>query len=415
MTFTLTRKYDGQYEKVVEFCASFDQMDQNWGMSSLAEMVAKVAQGLRADVEAVARHNAQAVAAQVPELHAARLEEILLISCRANNIVVMDALVAGVQPEAVELSAEALGYIRTLVVSGISLDVVSKAYRVGAYDTVERWAKAVADSFATDPGAVPVAAYGTRFLLTWMDNVLAQMAHEFRIEDERITRERTLRRLADVRLLLSNAPTDLSAVETRLGYRLTGVHRGVVLRAADPGVDLARAARSLFGDAAFLQVPLDGATMWCWGPELIEPESVADVWVGVGRARAGVDGFRATHAEAAEAIRVAELRPEGAVALIDEVAVTALCVVDPHRAREFVATALGALAADTDAARRQRETLQAFLEAGMNSRRAGAELGLHHNTVRYRLAQIDEVLGRPIVDHRLELELALRLHADLGS
>lgn len=48
------------------------------------------------------------------------------------------------------------------------------------------------------------------------------------------------------------------------------------------------------------------------------------------------------------------MNPDGAVALIDDVAVTALCVVDPRRAQEFVAAVLGPLIAPTDAGVRQR-------------------------------------------------------------
>lgn len=399
---------------MVEIVDFFDQMAQTGVMTAVRDMVSKVAHDLRDDIDNVARRNAQAISLQVPELHAARLEEILLISCRANTIVVLDALIAGVPPESVELSAEALGHIRTLVVYGIALDVVSRAYRVGAYDTMERWSKAVTDRFATDAKAVPTATYGTRFVLTWMDRVLAQMAHEFKAEDERITRERALRQLADVRLLLSSDPANLTSIEARLGYRLAGKHQAVVLRRTGVAVDLAHAARALFTGPTPLQIPFDDSTLWCWGSGPVRDAEVPGVWVGVGRVRRGLDGFRASHAEATEALRVAELNPAGAVALIENVAVTALCVVDPHRALEFVTAALGPLMATTDAAQRQRDTLQAFLEVGGNSRQAGTRLGLHHNTVRYRLTQIEELLERPISPQRLELELALRLFDDLG-
>lgn len=40
---------------------------------------------------------------------------------------------------------------------------------------------------------------------------------------------------------------------------------------------------------------------------------------------------------------------------------------------------------------------------------------MHHNTVRYRVAQMEKLLGRRVADVRLELELALRLHGDLSG
>lgn len=380
-----------------------------------AEIVASIGRKMRDDIDAVAWRNVTVIADQVPDLHAARVEDALYVSCRANILVVMNALAAGAAPAQVEISAEALGYARMLVVAGIGLDVVRRAYRVGTYDTIQRWSEEVAAEFAADPHAVPAAAFGSQFLLTWMDRVLEQVAREFRVEDERLARERTLRRLSDVRLLLSGGTVDQAALESRLGYRLTGSHQAAVLRSARGGVDLLGVARTLYGGAPFLPVDFDESTLWCWSPTPAADVATPDVWIGVGRTRPGLDGFRLSHAEAAEALRVAELNPDGAVALIDDVAVTALCVVDPRRAQEFVAAVLGPLIAPTDAGVRQRETLRAFLECGMNSRQAGARLALHHNTVRYRVAQMEKLLGRRVADVRLELELALRLHGDLSG
>jgi DNA-binding PucR family transcriptional regulator len=75
---------------------------------------------------------------------------------------------------------------------------------------------------------------------------------------------------------------------------------------------------------------------------------------------------------------------------------------------------LGPLGADTDDARRLRETLEAFFEANSNFRATAARLGIHHNTVRYRLEQIERLLDRPIGQQRLHLELALHLAGRLG-
>lgn len=378
-----------------------------------AEIVAAIGRKMRDDIDAVAWLNATVIAEEIPDLHAARVEEALYASCRANILLLMDALAAGVAPTQVEISAEALGYARTLVVAGVDIDLVRRAYRVGTYHSIQRWSDEVAAEFASDPHAVPAAAYGAQFQLAWMDRVLEQVAREFRVEDERLARERSLRRLADVRHLLAGGAVDQAALASRLGYRLTGSHQAAVLRSARAGVDLLSVARALFDGAPFLPVDFDEATLWCWSPTPVASAEDPDVWIGVGRMRPGLDGFRLSHAEATEALRVAELKPDGAVALIDDVAVTALCVVDPRRAREFVVAVLGPLAVESDAGRRQRETLRAFLECGMNSRQAGVRLGLHHNTVRYRVAQIEKALGRPVGDVRLELEVALRLHGDL--
>jgi hypothetical protein len=42
-------------------------------------------------------------------------------------------------------------------------------------------------------------------------------------------------------------------------------------------------------------------------------------------------------------------------------------------------------------------------------------MGLHHNTVRYRLDRAEALLGRPPSEERFKLELALHLTLRLGT
>ena len=62
------------------------------------------------------------------------------------------------------------------------------------------------------------------------------------------------------------------------------------------------------------------------------------------------------------------------------------------------------------------ETLQVFLEAGGNHRRAAQRLHLHHNTVRYRITRIRKLTGHDVVapERRLQYELALALLTVVG-
>ena len=112
-------------------------------MDAVTEIVATVARGLREDIDAVAWSNADAIAAKLPDFQSTRLEEALRVSCRANIIVIMDALRAGVPVASVEVSAEALGYARAQVMAGIGLEAVHAAYRVGAYDMIDRWSTTI--------------------------------------------------------------------------------------------------------------------------------------------------------------------------------------------------------------------------------------------------------------------------------
>jgi sugar diacid utilization regulator len=69
----------------------------------------------------------------------------------------------------------------------------------------------------------------------------------------------------------------------------------------------------------------------------------------------------------------------------------------PAEADRFVQDALGALVASDDAALADvLETLQVFFESSRSVRRAALRLGVHENTIRYRLARIKELTGLAI-------------------
>jgi DNA-binding PucR family transcriptional regulator len=97
-----------------------------------------------------------------------------------------------------------------------------------------------------------------------------------------------------------------------------------------------------------------------------------------------------------------------------QVELVSLLASDLPRAREFVATRLGPLAAASEPARRLRETLSAFLAVGGRSSRAAKELYVHQNTVVYRVKRAEELLGRRVNDEPLELMCALLLADTFG-
>jgi DNA-binding PucR family transcriptional regulator len=58
---------------------------------------------------------------------------------------------------------------------------------------------------------------------------------------------------------------------------------------------------------------------------------------------------------------------------------------------------------------RLRATVRAYCEENASPVRTARRLGVHQNTIVYRVNRAEELLGRPIADRRLELEVALRL------
>jgi DNA-binding PucR family transcriptional regulator len=139
--------------------------------------------------------------------------------------------------------------------------------------------------------------------------------------------------------------------------------------------------------------------------------------VAVGAPASGLAGFRASHADALSAQRVASLHGDGAPEVVEytEVAQSAFLARDPRAARRWVADVLGRLAAGDEAMAELRHTMLCYLRAGSSLTEAASELHLHKNTVRYRLRKAEDILGRPIGQRRLDTEVALRACDQLGG
>ncbi len=63
-----------------------------------------------------------------------------------------------------------------------------------------------------------------------------------------------------------------------------------------------------------------------------------------------------------------------------------------------------------------KQTLRSLVRSGFNQRAAARALNLHWNTMRYRVARMEELFGRPLADPtlRLELQLALEIESLMG-
>jgi DNA-binding PucR family transcriptional regulator len=83
---------------------------------------------------------------------------------------------------------------------------------------------------------------------------------------------------------------------------------------------------------------------------------------------------------------------------------------DTSELRRFVSDALGTLER-RDQRGTLRETLRAYLETGGSHADASHRLGIHRNTLAYRLRRIGELIGRDVGDPRSWLTLHLALWA----
>ena len=130
--------------------------------------------------------------------------------------------------------------------------------------------------------------------------------------------------------------------------------------------------------------------------------------IAFGPAGAGVEGFRRSHVQARATHAIAVERGDRVI-LYEDVALEVLTCADPARARSFVADELGCIADPGPRNERLRETLAAYFASSLKAAGAGVALGVHDQTITYRLRQVETLLGYPIYTRRVELELALRL------
>jgi DNA-binding PucR family transcriptional regulator len=131
--------------------------------------------------------------------------------------------------------------------------------------------------------------------------------------------------------------------------------------------------------------------------------------IAVGTVAQGLEGIGATGRDALEAARLQDLLGTTENLLtFDDIRLEALFLTEPERARRFVSDELRELGEDDVRVGRLRETALSWLLTGSFVSTA-AHLGLHEHTVRNRVAQAEDLLGRTLVSRRTELLVALRL------
>lgn len=143
-------------------------------------------------------------------------------------------------------------------------------------------------------------------------------------------------------------------------------------------------------------------------PAASPPSSARPARATVGQSGPGLAGFRTSHREAVEAERfIVSSGNPGTVTAYSDVKLACLLAENPDASRRLVEQELGKLAADDPSLDVVRETLAHYLRHGSNIVLTSKELFVHRNTVRYRLAQAEEMVGHPLTERRTEMDLAL--------
>jgi DNA-binding PucR family transcriptional regulator len=295
---------------------------------------------------------------------------------------------------------------------------IDRTYRIGhavAWEQllaeVESWQLASAER-------LDLLRVVSHFLFRYIDHVTGALAEVHQAERDRQIRRRERRRVSWVRDILA----DVSGSDSGGDYDLDCQHLAAVAWGSDGERAIAELGRRL--NASVLVVPGQGTSVWGWlGARAVPPNwpdtarsqpLAADTFLALGTPVRGGDGFRLSHRQALEVARVLH-RTGMRLGAYDEVSLDALVLRDERAARDFVARELGPLLHAGKRTETLLETLRVYVGSGWNAASTGAQLGVHERTIGYRLAAIEEKLGRQLGARRTELGVALRLHATLGG
>jgi hypothetical protein len=334
--------------------------------------------------------------------------------------------------------------------AGRSLDALLAAYRVGARLAWRRFVEA-----GTSADLPPDALYSVgEAIFAYIDEISAESADGYAEEQSAAAGESQRRRRRLVRLLAQDPPPSQEAIRTAAQAAAWPLPKRVaVLVVADsagaadtggsppdasggepvPGEEIVdsiatRLARRLGGGA------LGGAAagLACvFVPDPDAPGRRRQIVAAVDdRTPSGAEEERppeviclgptvpwplatASLRRAAAAYRLAAAgRIPGGLVVAEDHLATLLLMADRGLAEDLAASRLAPLAGLADGPRvRLTETLRAWLDRPGQVQAVAAELGVHPQTVRYRLRQLRELFGTRLEDPqaRFELTLALRV------
>lgn len=400
------------------------------------DAVRGLAEELLESCDEIARLMALRLHSRIPEV--GEDEEVLqttIASCRSNVAQVLRLLTRGDPAHLLVVPPEAIEYARTYVQRGISLAVLLRAYRLGQEYLWDEWLLRAMNRRIADRETLAEAVERvSTWLFDYIDKICDELVDEYGTASERWTRGAAAVRAETAREIIAGNSTDDTSASARLGYELRRHHVGLVLwwddtSSFDAPVPLEDAMSPLIrelGSGQPLIIPAGTGILWAWCGGTVGPAPVQalercrleeGLRVAVGRPASGREGFRRTHLEAREAARIARLgfRPASGVTTYASVELISLLTTDLERARVFVRSELGALAANDEPTERLRETLYVFLDEGMSRPRAATRLHVHQNTVSYRVSRALDLLDAPVEERRTSLVAALALARALGE
>ena len=310
---------------------------------------------------------------------------------------------------------------------------VRRTSRLHEFEHEGRWGVAARVERANQPNAwlIVLAAerQGYRQLVSPVTRAAARLLGVPSLARDSATwRRRRRRRLADV---LCATPDDARRARFLSALADTGIDFATPCRVALFMAKPSNGAEPLTGDpllrrvedlldrheVAHVSTECDGnvfalvqdelRSLEDWLPEISDPQ--ATVYVGVGEPALDVNGVPRSLLDArialADQVRTGRSGQVMRYEMLDPITLMLACLPDPDK-HDRLAHELAPLASEA----RLLETLQMYFASDMNVARAAARLGIHANSLRYRLNRIEEALGLSLSSPRTIALLYMALH-----
>ncbi|MCA1006846.1 helix-turn-helix domain-containing protein [Rhodococcus hoagii] len=365
--------------------------------------------------------------ADVPELAAdAELQRDLRAAVRSQ----LGAFLGAAGPSAdgpaeAPVSLEAHALARTVAQRGLELRVLTQLYHAG-HRAMLSFATAFLQQEELDP-QFKLEVLTTMWSQTseLLNAMLDELAVTYADERERLLQGAFASRVTTVREILDGGG-GVAQSSGLLGYPLRLTHTAVVAWVDDSTLfagSLDKVMTRIAGGRRTLSVPSGAHGVWSWiahdgaAAWVIDRSLVPDgVRLAVGDPGLGIEGFRTSHRAALAAQRIAEVgRRREVVTGYADVELASMLSTDPDAMRALVTRELAGLLGADAASERLRDTLRAVMGCNGNLEAAARRLGIHKNTVRYRMQRAEEILGGDIPARRLKLELALECFDTFGG
>lgn len=403
--------------------------------ASIDVIVRNVAKRIETDLPTLTSEMTTMFVEVIPEFrHDEAVRQLMIASTSSNLAAIVDMLTLHISLSDITVPPAAAEYARRFAQHDLSLEALLRAYRLGEHMFLQ-WAMTTLGGLEL-PTADALATTSRIALLvnSYIDQVIEGLIDIYEDERRRWDARSDAARAAQLRAVLDTEALDLASAEEMLAMSLTGWHLAAIIwlppGTIDPGAAQLRAGAAMLG-AATGRIPFavsaDEQTSWVWISSAGRPTLNAGLLendlrkrpglrVAIGEPSPGLDGFRRTFRDAQRARSVAAggAGPDRALTMYSRVALAGLLVDHLPDVKAWAQRALGDLMRDDESMNRLRETVRVFLDARGSFTDAATRMHVHKNTVHYRVRKAEDILGHPLTENRLDIEVALLVCAQLG-